>query len=116
MCNAVFDDFLHMIFHTISGRKDFCYEQIIFGVNVLILVSFPMQRELMRDPKASPEAALKVILASLSLPASMPLARLGIFRWAQQVAVTDVNHPLLPLLFQRFFAGNNVSYHSILLK
>ena len=76
-------------------------------MNIPIFPSFIfMQRELLRNPKASPDAALKTILTSLSLPASMPLARLGIFRWAHQVAATNVDHPLLPLLFQRFFAGN----------
>ena len=73
---------------------------------LFLLFFYPFQRELLRSPKLSPEVALKTILSSLSLPASMPLARLGIFRWAHQVAATNVNHPLLPLLFQRFFAGD----------
>jgi hypothetical protein len=39
---------------------------------------------------------------NLKIP-TVPSASLSIYRWAQQALDTPLDHPLLPLLWQKFF-------------
>uniref|UniRef100_A0A8C8R5P1 Ectopic P-granules autophagy protein 5 homolog n=1 Tax=Pelusios castaneus TaxID=367368 RepID=A0A8C8R5P1_9SAUR len=51
----------------------------------------------------TPEQALKKAQAQLKLPIVPSLQRLMIYRWAHQALVTPADHPLLPLIWQKFF-------------
>uniref|UniRef100_A0A670YTE5 Ectopic P-granules 5 autophagy tethering factor n=1 Tax=Pseudonaja textilis TaxID=8673 RepID=A0A670YTE5_PSETE len=51
----------------------------------------------------SPEQTLKKAQAQLKLPIVPSLQRLLIYRWAHQALSTPVDHPLLPLICQKFF-------------
>lgn len=51
----------------------------------------------------SPDQALKKAQAQLKLPIVPSLQRLLIYRWAHQALVTPADHPLLPLIWQKFF-------------
>ncbi|XP_051019663.1 ectopic P granules protein 5 homolog [Acomys russatus] len=51
----------------------------------------------------TPEQALKKAQVQLKLPIVPSLQRLLIYRWAHQALVTPSDHPLLPLIWQKFF-------------
>ncbi|XP_015268640.1 PREDICTED: ectopic P granules protein 5 homolog, partial [Gekko japonicus] len=51
----------------------------------------------------TPDQALKKAQAQLKLPIVPSLQRLLIYRWAQQALATPEDHPLLPLIWQKFF-------------
>ncbi|XP_077202821.1 ectopic P granules protein 5 homolog isoform X2 [Paroedura picta] len=51
----------------------------------------------------TPDQALKKAQAQLKLPIVPSLQRLLIYRWAQQALTTPEDHPLLPLIWQKFF-------------
>ncbi|TFK08050.1 histone H1.0 [Platysternon megacephalum] len=51
----------------------------------------------------TPDQALKKAQAQLKLPIVPSLQRLMIYRWAHQALVTPADHPLLPLIWQKFF-------------
>ncbi|EDL84688.1 rCG41226, isoform CRA_a [Rattus norvegicus] len=51
----------------------------------------------------SPDQALKKAQVQLKLPIVPSLQRLLIYRWAHQALVTPADHPLLPLIWQKFF-------------
>ncbi|XP_021070001.1 ectopic P granules protein 5 homolog [Mus pahari] len=51
----------------------------------------------------SPDQALKKAQVQLKLPIVPSLQRLLIYRWAHQALVTPSDHPLLPLIWQKFF-------------
>nr|XP_056705058.1 ectopic P granules protein 5 homolog [Euleptes europaea] len=51
----------------------------------------------------TPDQALKKAQAQLKLPVVPSLQRLLIYRWAQQALATPEDHPLLPLIWQKFF-------------
>ncbi|XP_063151942.1 ectopic P granules protein 5 homolog [Candoia aspera] len=59
-------------------------------------------RELVTN-SVSPDQALKKAQAQLKLPIVPSLQRLLIYRWAHQALSTPVDHPLLPLIWQKFF-------------
>ncbi|KAM3845120.1 ectopic P granules protein 5 homolog isoform 2-T2 [Vipera latastei] len=59
-------------------------------------------RELVTS-SVSPDQALKNAQTQLKLPVVPSLQRLLIYRWAHQVLSTPVDHPLLPLICQKFF-------------
>ncbi|ETE56856.1 Ectopic P granules protein 5-like protein, partial [Ophiophagus hannah] len=59
-------------------------------------------RELVTN-SVSPDQALKKAQAQLKLPIVPSLQRLLIYRWAHQALSTPVDHPLLPLICQKFF-------------
>ncbi|XP_070795069.1 ectopic P granules protein 5 homolog [Pituophis catenifer annectens] len=59
-------------------------------------------RELVTN-SVSPDQALKKAQAHLKLPIVPSLQRLLIYRWAHQALSTPVDHPLLPLICQKFF-------------
>nr|XP_008101897.1 PREDICTED: LOW QUALITY PROTEIN: ectopic P granules protein 5 homolog [Anolis carolinensis] len=61
-----------------------------------------VERELVSNP-FTPEQALKKAQSQLKLPIVPSLQRLLIYRWAHQALVTPADHPLLPLIWQKFF-------------
>lgn len=52
---------------------------------------------------AKTTSLLQKAQAQLKLPIVPSLQRLLIYRWAQQALVTPSDHPLLPLIWQKFF-------------
>ncbi|XP_074851932.1 ectopic P granules protein 5 homolog isoform X3 [Carettochelys insculpta] len=50
----------------------------------------------------TPDQALKKAQAQLKLPIVPSLQRLMIYRWAHQALATPADHPLLPLIWQKF--------------
>lgn len=61
-------------------------------------------QELHNPSRPSVETALKVTIGKLGLEQAPSSGRLVIYRWAQQALDTPYDHPLLPILWQRFFA------------
>ncbi|XP_069736462.1 ectopic P granules protein 5 homolog isoform X2 [Phaenicophaeus curvirostris] len=51
----------------------------------------------------APDQALKKAQAQLKLPIVPSLQRLMIYRWAHQALATPADHPLMPLIWQKFF-------------
>ncbi|XP_074057750.1 ectopic P granules protein 5 homolog isoform X3 [Macrotis lagotis] len=62
-----------------------------------------VEGELVINSTFTPEQALKKAQAQLKLPIVPSLQRLLIYRWAHQALVTPSDHPLLPLIWQKFF-------------
>nr|XP_019956581.1 PREDICTED: ectopic P granules protein 5 homolog [Paralichthys olivaceus] len=61
-----------------------------------------VEHELLSEPNISPEQALKRAQQRLKLPVAPSLQRLQVYRWACQALVTPPDHPLLPLVWQKF--------------
>ncbi|XP_059161411.1 ectopic P granules protein 5 homolog [Physella acuta] len=59
--------------------------------------------ELHAHSRPNIEMALKAAVLKLQLDQAPSASRLTIFRWAQQALDTPFDHPLLPVLWQRFF-------------
>ncbi|MGH0172201.1 UNVERIFIED_CONTAM: hypothetical protein FKN15_063006 [Acipenser sinensis] len=62
-----------------------------------------VEHELLTNPSLPPDQALKKAQARLKLPVVPSLQRLMVYRWAHQALVTPADHPLLPLVWQKFF-------------
>nr|XP_019595254.1 PREDICTED: ectopic P granules protein 5 homolog isoform X2 [Rhinolophus sinicus] len=62
-----------------------------------------VEGELVINSGFTPDQALKKAQAQLKLPIVPSLQRLLIYRWAHQALVTPSDHPLLPLIWQKFF-------------
>ncbi|XP_076991687.1 ectopic P granules protein 5 homolog [Tamandua tetradactyla] len=62
-----------------------------------------VEGELVINSGFTPDQALKKAQAQLKLPIVPSLQRLLIYRWAHQALVTPADHPLLPLIWQKFF-------------
>ncbi|XP_078589485.1 ectopic P granules protein 5 homolog [Branchiostoma floridae x Branchiostoma japonicum] len=62
-----------------------------------------LENALQQDSNISVDGAVKNVSSELHLPSAPPLHRLMIYRWAQQALATPLDHPLLPLVWQRFF-------------
>uniref|UniRef100_A0A673TGY1 Ectopic P-granules autophagy protein 5 homolog n=1 Tax=Suricata suricatta TaxID=37032 RepID=A0A673TGY1_SURSU len=62
-----------------------------------------VEGELVINTACTPDQALKKAQAQLKLPIVPSLQRLLIYRWAHQALVTPSDHPLLPLIWQKFF-------------
>ncbi|KAB0405386.1 hypothetical protein E2I00_012492, partial [Balaenoptera physalus] len=62
-----------------------------------------VEGELVTNSAFTPDQALKKAQAQLKLPIVPSLQRLLIYRWAHQALVTPSDHPLLPLIWQKFF-------------
>ncbi|CAL1544233.1 unnamed protein product, partial [Lymnaea stagnalis] len=60
--------------------------------------------ELHAPSRPNIDNALKAAVLKLQLEQSPSSSRLTIYRWAQQALDTPFDHPLLPILWQRFFA------------
>ncbi|XP_068594938.1 ectopic P granules protein 5 homolog [Brachionichthys hirsutus] len=61
-----------------------------------------VENELLSDPNIPPEQALKKAQQKLKLPVAPSLQRLQVHRWACQAVATPPDHPLLPLVWQKF--------------
>ncbi|TKS78798.1 Ectopic P granules protein 5 -like protein [Collichthys lucidus] len=61
-----------------------------------------VENELLSDPSVSPEQALKKAQQKLKLPVAPSLQRLQVYRWASQALATPPDHPLIPLVWQKF--------------
>ncbi|XP_028269596.1 ectopic P granules protein 5 homolog [Parambassis ranga] len=61
-----------------------------------------VEHELLADPNISPDQALKKVQQRLKLPVAPSLQRLQVYRWACQAVATPPDHPLLPLVWQKF--------------
>ncbi|XP_061906831.1 ectopic P granules protein 5 homolog isoform X1 [Entelurus aequoreus] len=61
-----------------------------------------VEHELLAEPNISPEQALKRAQQRLKLPVTPSLQRLQVYRWACQTIATPPDHPLIPLVWQRF--------------
>ncbi|XP_006835165.1 PREDICTED: ectopic P granules protein 5 homolog [Chrysochloris asiatica] len=62
-----------------------------------------VEGELVINCAFTPDQALKKAQAQLKLPIVPSFQRLLIYRWAHQALVTPADHPLLPLIWQKFF-------------
>ncbi|XP_069885335.1 ectopic P granules protein 5 homolog isoform X3 [Dipodomys merriami] len=62
-----------------------------------------VEGELVINSTFTPDQALKKAQAQLKLPIVPSLQRLLIYRWAHQAMLTPSDHPLLPLIWQKFF-------------
>lgn len=61
-----------------------------------------VEHELLADLNISPEQAWKKVQQRLKLPVAPSLQRMQIYRWASQALATPSDHPLLPLVWQKF--------------
>ncbi|XP_054630458.1 ectopic P granules protein 5 homolog [Dunckerocampus dactyliophorus] len=61
-----------------------------------------VEHELLSEPNISPEQALKRAQQRLKLPVTPSLQRLQVYRWAWQALATPPDHPLIPLVWQKF--------------
>ncbi|KAK0149453.1 Ectopic P granules protein 5 [Merluccius polli] len=61
-----------------------------------------VEHELLSEPNLSADQALKKAQQRLKLLVAPSLERLQVYRWAHQALVTPPDHPLLPLVWQRF--------------
>ncbi|XP_055017592.1 ectopic P granules protein 5 homolog isoform X2 [Boleophthalmus pectinirostris] len=61
-----------------------------------------VEQELLSDLNLSPEHAWKKAQQRLKLPVTPSLQRMQIYRWACQAVATPPDHPLLPLVWQKF--------------
>ncbi|XP_047237311.1 ectopic P granules protein 5 homolog [Girardinichthys multiradiatus] len=61
-----------------------------------------VENELLSEPSISPDQALKKAQQKLKLPVAPSLQRLQVYRWACQALATPPDHPLLPLIWQKF--------------
>ncbi|XP_059504787.1 ectopic P granules protein 5 homolog isoform X2 [Stegostoma tigrinum] len=62
-----------------------------------------VELELISKPSVTPDQALKKAQSHLKLPVVPSIQRLMIYRWAHQALATPADHPLLPLIWQKFF-------------
>ncbi|KAM4841336.1 ectopic P granules protein 5 homolog isoform 2-T2 [Thomomys bottae] len=62
-----------------------------------------VEGELVIHSTLTPDQALKKAQTHLKLPIVPSLQRLLIYRWAHQAMLTPSDHPLLPLIWQKFF-------------
>ncbi|KAM6931497.1 ectopic P granules protein 5 homolog [Xenentodon cancila] len=60
-----------------------------------------VEHELLSE-RISPDQALKKAQQRLKLPVAPSLQRLQVYRWACQAIATPPDHPLLPLIWQKF--------------
>uniref|UniRef100_S4RB52 Ectopic P-granules 5 autophagy tethering factor n=1 Tax=Petromyzon marinus TaxID=7757 RepID=S4RB52_PETMA len=61
-----------------------------------------VELELQTNPMFSPEQALKKAQSKLKMPVAPSPQRLMVYRWAHQALVTPEDHPVLPLIWQKF--------------
>ncbi|KAL7839536.1 hypothetical protein SRHO_G00261940 [Serrasalmus rhombeus] len=61
-----------------------------------------VEHELLSNPSITPDQALKKAQVRLKLHVVPSLQRLMVYRWAQQALATPADHPLLPLIWQKF--------------
>ncbi|KAA0717308.1 Ectopic P granules protein 5 -like protein [Triplophysa tibetana] len=61
-----------------------------------------VEHELLSNSSSTPDQALKKAQVRLKLQVVPSLQRLMIYRWAQQALSTPADHPLIPLVWQKF--------------
>lgn len=61
-----------------------------------------VEHELVSNPALTPDQALKKAQLRLKLHVVPCLQRLMVYRWAHQALATSADHPLLPLIWQKF--------------
>ncbi|XP_063051175.1 ectopic P granules protein 5 homolog isoform X2 [Engraulis encrasicolus] len=61
-----------------------------------------VEHELLSNPTINPDQALKKAQVRLKLHVVPSLQRMMVYRWAQQALATPADHPLLPLVWQKF--------------
>ncbi|KAJ8405585.1 hypothetical protein AAFF_G00315650 [Aldrovandia affinis] len=61
-----------------------------------------LEHELLTNPTLPPDQALKKAQVRLKLHVAPSLQRMMVYRWAQQALATPADHPLLPLVWQKF--------------
>ncbi|XP_061116249.1 ectopic P granules protein 5 homolog isoform X2 [Conger conger] len=61
-----------------------------------------VEHELLNNPGLPPDQALKKAQVRLKLHVVPSLQRMMVYRWAQQALATPADHPLLPLVWQKF--------------
>ncbi|KAG5280995.1 hypothetical protein AALO_G00066300 [Alosa alosa] len=61
-----------------------------------------VEHELLSSPASHPDQALKKAQVRLKLHVVPSLQRMMVYRWAQQALATPADHPLLPLVWQKF--------------
>ncbi|KAM3867836.1 ectopic P granules protein 5 homolog [Diretmus argenteus] len=61
-----------------------------------------VEQELLSEPNLSPDQAYKKAQQRLKLPVAPSLQRLQVYRWACQALATPPDHPILPLVWQKF--------------
>ncbi|XP_078406611.1 ectopic P granules protein 5 homolog [Cetorhinus maximus] len=83
----------------------FCW--IIFNMEAIFEEDSQLRRhvelELISKPSVTPDQALRKAQSHLKLPVVPSIQRLMIYRWAHQALATPADHPLLPLIWQKFF-------------
>uniref|UniRef100_A0AAY4BDZ3 Ectopic P-granules autophagy protein 5 homolog n=1 Tax=Denticeps clupeoides TaxID=299321 RepID=A0AAY4BDZ3_9TELE len=62
-----------------------------------------VEHELLSNPVLHPDQALKKAQLRLKLHVVPSVQRLMVYRWAHQALATPADHPLLPLVWQKFF-------------
>ncbi|EDV29695.1 uncharacterized protein TRIADDRAFT_52361 [Trichoplax adhaerens] len=63
-----------------------------------------MTLELLQNASIGIDAALKKSISRLDIHAPYSSTNLCIYRWVQQALTTDMSHPILPLIWQKFFS------------
>ncbi|XP_046871698.1 ectopic P granules protein 5 homolog [Hypomesus transpacificus] len=61
-----------------------------------------VENELLSDTSLTPDQALKKAQQRLKLPVAPSLQRMQVYRWACQALATPPDHPILPLVWQKF--------------
>uniref|UniRef100_A0A4W3HVB5 Ectopic P-granules autophagy protein 5 homolog (C. elegans) n=1 Tax=Callorhinchus milii TaxID=7868 RepID=A0A4W3HVB5_CALMI len=83
------------------------FSWIVFNMEAIFEEDSQLRRcvelELITKPSVTPDQALKKAQSRLKLPVVPSIQRLLIYRWAHQALVTSADHPLLPLIWQKFF-------------
>nr|XP_058943375.1 ectopic P granules protein 5 homolog [Pocillopora verrucosa] len=67
-------------------------------------LSVEINKRLLNKPDATVDAVLKKVVKKMKLSWTPLVSSLSIYRWANQAMVTEVDHPMLPLIWQRFFS------------
>ena len=60
--------------------------------------------ELLQNDSISVDTALRKSISRLELHTSYSCGNLCIYRWVHQALVTEMTHPILPLIWQKFFS------------
>ncbi|XP_060677815.1 ectopic P granules protein 5 homolog [Hemiscyllium ocellatum] len=83
------------------------FSWIIFNMEAIFEEDSQLRRyvefELISKPSVTPDQALRKAQSHLKLPVVPSIQRLMIYRWAHQALATPADHPLLPLIWQKFF-------------
>ncbi|XP_013408243.1 ectopic P granules protein 5 homolog isoform X1 [Lingula anatina] len=91
---ASLPEFPWLAYHLLHAEEQYQHDSYLWQV---------VQIELITKPKLTVDQAVKKAIINLKIEGSLPASRLCIYRWGQQALDTAVDHPLLPLLWQRFF-------------